>query len=459
VSTDIVVQPSTSAQQFVGRGPRSGWTLAALLNVRRDPLQHMLDLHREYGDFVVYPAAGRKLFMLFHPDLAQDMLIMRARHHHQGRVMQRSRKVLGNGLLTSEDAFHLRQRRLIYPAFHRQRILGYGRAMSEYAERHQEQWRDGELLDLHREMARLTLSIVSKTLFDSDIQSDAEQIGLALNTLMHLFRFAVLPFSEYLEALPIPPVLRMRRARARLDRIIYRFIDERRRSGEDRGDLLSMLIAAEDSEAHGEHMNNEQVRDECVTLMLAGHETTANALTWTLYLLAKHPQITQRLTGEVDQVLAGRAPQPEDVPSLKFTEMVFSESLRLYPPAWGIARTVIEPYDAFGVHFPKNALVLTSQWIIQHDPRWYSDPMRFDPDRWTGEAKAARPKFSYFPFGAGPRQCIGEQFAWMEGILLLASIARNWKFSIVPETHADHLALITLRPKFGMKLRATKRQL
>jgi len=386
------------------------------------------------------------------------MLVTRSRNHHQGRVMQRSRKVLGNGLLTSEDSFHLRQRRLIHPAFHRQRVFGYGRAMVDYAQRHQQRWRDGEVLDVHQEMMRLTLAIVGKTLFDTDVKRDSQEIASALNTFMHLFKFAVLPFSEYLEKLPIPPVLRMKRARERIDRVIYRFIEERRRSGEDRGDLLSMLLAAEDSEASGQgtRMDNDQIRDECITLILAGHETTANALTWTLYLLAQHPEIVERLNLELDEVLGHKAPAPEDYPNLRYTEMVFSESLRLYPPAWGIARTVIEPYEAFGVAFPKDAIVLTSQWITHHDPRWYPEPMRFDPERWSPQARAQRPKFSYFPFGAGPRQCIGESFAWMEGVLLLASIARNWKFSVVPETRVELLPLITLRPKFGMKLRLEK---
>src|SRR5437763_10856909 len=211
---------------------------------------------------------------------------------------------------------------------------------------------------------------------------------------MGLFKSAVLPCSEILEKLPIPPVLRMKKARAQMDRIIYPFIEERRRSGEDRGDLLSMLLAAEDKEYGGERMDNDQVRDECVTLILAGHETTANALTWTFYLLAQHPEIAERLKRELDQVLGHRRPTPEDYPNLKYAEMVLSESMRLYPPAWGIARTVIEPYEAFGVSFPKDAIVLTSQWITHRDPRWYPDPLRFDPERWTAPARATRPKFA-----------------------------------------------------------------
>ena len=203
-------------------------------------------------------------------------------------------------------------------------------------------------------------------------------------------------------------------------------------------------------------MDNDQVRDECVTLILAGHETTANALTWTFYLLAQHSEIAERLKRELDQLLGDRPPTPEDYPNLKYAEMVLSESMRLYPPAWGIARTVVEPYDAFGITFPKNALVLTSQWITHRDERWHPNPLHFDPERWTPQARAARPKFSYFPFGAGPRQCIGESFAWMEGVLLLASIARNWKFSVVPDTRVELLPVITLRPKFGMKLRIEK---
>lgn len=444
--------------RITARGPRSILALSPLMAMRRNPLLYMEELHREFGDLIHYRTLGREVFMLFHPDMTQDMLVMRSRNHHQGRVMQRSRKVLGNGLLTSEDAFHLRQRRLIHPAFHRQRVFGYGRAMVDYAERHQQTWHSGDVLDVHQEMMRLTLAIVGKTLFDTDVERDSRDIGQALNTFMHLFKFAVLPFSEYLERLPIPPVLRLKKARAQIDRIIYRFIEERRRTGEDRADLLSMLLAAEDTEAGGhERMDNDQVRDECVTLILAGHETTANALTWTFFLLAQHPEIAERLKNELDTVLGGQAPQPEDYPNLKYTEMVFSESMRLYPPAWGIARTVIEPYEAFGVTFPKNAIILTSQWITHRDPRWHPDPLRFDPERWTPQARASRPKFSYFPFGAGPRQCIGESFAWMEGVLLLASIARTWMFSIVPQTKVELMPLITLRPKYGMKLRVEQR--
>ncbi len=448
---------ATQALHAAPPGPRPLFMLSPLLRMRRNPLRYMEELHREYGDLVRYRTAGRVIYLLFHPDMAQDLLVTHARHHHQGRVMQRSRSVLGNGLLTSEDPFHLRQRRLIQPAFHKQRVFGYGRAMVELAERHQQRWSDGAVLDIHAEMMRLTLAIVTKTLFDTDVQRDAEEIGRALNALMYLFKFAVLPFSEYLEKLPIPPVLRMKAARGQLDRIIYRFIEERRASGEDRGDLLSLLLAAEDTGFSGEHMDNDQVRDECVTLMLAGHETTANALTWTFYLLAQHPDIAERLNAELDQVLGGREASPEDVAKLTYATKVFSESMRLYPPAWGIARTVTEPYDAFGCRFDKNTLVLTSQWIIHRDPRWYDDPDRFDPERWTPATRAARPKFSYFPFGAGPRQCIGESFAWMEGVLLLSSIAQNWRFSVTPETKADLLPLITLRPKYGMKLRADRR--
>jgi cytochrome P450 len=438
-------------------GPRPFFMLSPLLRMRRNPIRYMEELHGKYGDLVRYRTAGRLIYMLFHPDMAQDMLVTHARHHHQGRVMQRSRSVLGNGLLTSEDGFHLRQRRLIQPAFHKQRVFGYGRAMVDFAERHQQRWTDGDVIDVHAEMMRLTLAIVSKTLFDTDVERDAQEIGQALNTFMHLFKFAVLPFSEYLEKLPIPPVLRMKAAREQLDRIIYRFIEERRANREDHGDLLSLLLAAEDTGFSGEHMDNDQVRDECVTLMLAGHETTANALTWTLYLLAQHPDIAESLKTELDQVLAGRAPAPEDVPNLSYATMVFSESMRLYPPAWGIARTVTEPYDAFGCRFEKDTLVLTSQWIIHRDVRWYENPEEFDPERWTPSARAARPKFSYFPFGAGPRQCIGESFAWMEGVLLLASIARNWRFSVTSQTKVELLPLITLRPKHGMKLRVEKR--
>ena len=317
-------------------------------------------------------------------------------------------------------------------------------------------WHDGETHDNDQEKMRLTLAVVAKTLFNSDVEAEAGEIGQALTDVLHLFQMVMLPFSELLERLPLPASRRFQRARARLDETIYRMIAERRASGEDKGDLLSMLLLAQDEAGTG-GMSDRQVRDEALTIFLAGHETTAVALTWTWYLLSQNPEIANRLHAELDAVLGGRMPGVEDVPALKYTEMVFAEAMRIYPPAWAIGRMAIKPYEAAGYNIPVNSIVLMSPFVMHRDPRWFPDPERFDPERWTPEAKAKRPKFAYFPFGGGSRVCIGESFAWMEGVLLLAVIAQRWRFELVPRHPVGYRALITLRTRNGMKMVAHAR--
>jgi cytochrome P450 len=271
------------------------------------------------------------------------------------------------------------------------------------------------------------------------------------------FNFAMLPFTEYLERLPLPSVRRFNSARDTLDRTIYRMIAERRRSGEDKGDLLSMLLMATDTEGDGSGMSDLQLRDEALTIFLAGHETTANALTWSWYLLSQHPDVEARLHEEIDSVLNGRAPSYGDMPALPYTRMVFAESMRLYPPAWAIGRRALHPFDARGFIIPKRSVVIMSQYIVHRDARFFPEPERFDPDRWKPEAVAVRPKFSYFPFGGGNRVCIGEQFAWMEGVLLIAALAQKWRMRLVPGHPVEVQPLITLRPKHGMRMTLEKR--
>ena len=263
-------------------------------------------------------------------------------------------------------------------------------------------------------MMRLTLAIVGKTLFGAEVEAEAAEIDGALGEVIGLFHLLQLPFSDILERLPLPAVRRFQSARARLDATIYRLIAEHRRAGEDRGDLLSMLLAARD-EDDGGCMSDEQVRDEALTLFLAGHETTANAMTWTWYLLSQNPDVEARFHAEIDAALAGRTPTEADLPSLPYTRRVFSESLRLYPPAWIIGRRLLTDYDMGGYTLAARSIVLPCQAVTHRDPRFWPDAERFDPDRWTPEAEAARPKFAFYPFGGGPRVCIGEQFAWMEG--------------------------------------------
>jgi cytochrome P450 len=268
-----------------------------------------------------------------------------------------------------------------------------------------------------------------------------------------------LPFSEYMEKLPLPYVRRFDKARARLDATIYGLIRERRKSGEDAGDLLSMLLLAQDEEKDrdGGRMTDEQVRDEALTLFLAGHETTANALTWTWYLLSQNPECEQRLHEELDAVLGGRAATAADFTALRYSEMVFAEAMRLYPPAWAIGRMSKEACELGGVKIAAQSICLASPYVMHRDPRWFPEPERFDPERWTPEARDARPKFSYFPFGGGARVCIGERFAWMEGVLVLATIAQRWKLLLARGQKVDVLPLITLRTKYGMRMVVEKR--
>jgi cytochrome P450 len=305
-------------------------------------------------------------------------------------------------------------------------------------------------------MMRLTLAIVGKTLFDADVEGESQEIGAALTHLMEMFPLTSLPFYGVLEKLPIPPIQEAERSRATLDALIYRMIEQRRASGEDTGDLLSMLLLAQDELGTGS-MTDTQVRDEAMTLFLAGHETTANALTWTWYLLSQHPDIATRLHDELDTVLAGQLPTPDDVARLPYTRMVIAEGLRLYPPAWTLARLALNDYEVGGYCIPKDSIVFMSQWVVHHDARFYPDPLRFDPTRWSPAEQAKRPKFAYFPFGGGPRLCIGEQFAWMEGILLLAVIAQRWRLRLVPGHPVAPYPLVTLRPRHGMRMVVEKR--
>ena len=369
-----------------------------------------------------------------------------------------AKKFLGEGLLTSEGEFHRRQRRLAQPAFHRQRINAYATVMTDYCAQARSRWLPGETLDISQEMMRLTLAIVGKTLFDANVETEAREIGKALTDVMQLFDRITSPFAGLLEKLPLPSNIRWLRAKQRLDATIYRIIDERRRSGEDRGDLLSMLLLAQDDEGDGTGMTNQQLRDEAMTLFVAGHETTANALTWTWYLLSQHPGVEAKLHDEIQAALNGKLPTADDVARLTYTEMVFAESMRLYPPAWILGRRVLNDYRVADYMIPSGSIILMSQWVMHHDPRFYPEPFEFNPGRWTPEARESRPKFAYFPFGGGPRVCIGEQFAWMEGVLLIATIAQKWKMRLAPGQVVKTKPMITLRPKYGMRMMVEARK-
>jgi cytochrome P450 len=435
----------------VAPGPKPRLIDSLVYRPGRDPLVFFTQLERQYGGVVQYRMAGERIFLVSEPPYIKDILVTHNRNFTKSRGLERTKRILGNGLLTSEGAVHLRQRRLLQPAFHRDRIAGYGQTMVGYADRMRSQWQDGATVDVAREMNRLTLSVVGKTLFDADVESQAASVGEALTGVMETFWMMLLPFADVIERLPVPRLRRARMARARLDAMIYRMIADRRAGGRDHGDLLSMLLTAQD-EDDGGVMTDQQVRDEAMTIFLAGHETTANALTWTWYLLSENSESARRLHDEVDRVLQGCLPTVEDLPKLPFIERVVTEAMRLYPPAWLIGRRAIAEY-AFGPYLvPARAILIMSPFIVQRDERFYPNPERFDPDRWTAEFKASLPPFAYFPFGGGPRRCIGESFAWMELILIVATIAQRWDLRLVPGHPVVPQPLITLRAKHGMRM-------
>lgn len=413
----------------------------------------------ELGDVTTFKLGGIQAFLVNHPDLIRDLLVTNHNKFIKGRALQRAKSLLGEGLLTSEKEFHLRQRRMIQPAFHRARINEYAKSMIEFAEKMSLSWRDdgGDERDIDKEMMRLTLNIVGKTLFSANVEEDAGEIGAAMTTIVSMFNFMLLPFAEILEKLPLPPIKKLKLARKTLDEVIYKIIDERRASGEDKGDLLSMLLMAQDEETGGA-MTDRQVRDECLTIFLAGHETTANALTWTFYLLSQNPEAEAKFHDELDAVLSNKSLTPEDYPRLKYTEQILAESMRLFPPAWTIGRLAVEEHEFGGYKIPKKSLVLASPFVMHRDARFWDNADRFQPERWEkSSVKEAGNKFIYFPFSKGVRSCIGEQFAWMEGVLLLAALGKSWKLNLNSNQKIGLQAMITLRPKYGMKMKIGKR--
>jgi cytochrome P450 len=430
-------------------GPSTGlrrWSLGPLNN--GDPLGYFTGLVREYGDLIGLRILNFRILLINHPDHIEDVLVNHPRKFIKGRVLKANKRVFGSGLLTSEGDFWLRQRRLAQPAFHRARIAGYASTMAEYTERLLHEWQDGEERDIHKEMMRLTLQIVGKTLFDADVEGDAQDVGKSMELLLELgadFRRTVL-IPHWL---PTPVNLRLEGAIRKIEKVLYRIIAEKRASGRDAGDLLSMLLAAQDED--GSRMTDKQLRDEAITLFLAGHETTANTLSWTWWLLAQNPAVEAKLHGELRAVLGGRTPSLDDLPKLVYTNHIITESMRLYPPAWGTARTAIEDHEIAGYSVPKGSGVSFAQWTVHRDPRWYDAPEEFRPERWEGDLLKRIPRFAYFPFGGGPRQCIGNSFALMEAALVLATIAQQYRFRLVEEHPVVPLASITLRPRHGIR--------
>lgn len=422
--------------------------------MQKTPLKFFSEVARDYGDIAGLSLLNFRTIFINHPDMIEDVLVTNAKKYHKGRVLKANKRLFGEGLLTAEGDFWLRQRRLVQPAFHRARVAAYGETMVQFAESAMKHWRNGDERDIHAEMMEVTLQIVGKTLFNTDVTEDAKQVGRTLDVLLRLGanfgRTILVPLW-----VPTPRNVRGRLGIRRIEKIIYRIIAQRRASGCDGGDLLSMLLAAQDED--GSRMTDEQLRDETITIFLAGHETTANLLSWTWWLLAQNPRVEGKFHEELSGVLHGRSPTLEDLPNLEYTNHLLTESLRLYPPAWGMARLAAERHEIAGYPVRPGVGVAFVQWVVHRDARWFDAPEEFRPERWENGLIKKIPRFAYFPFGGGPRQCIGNAFALMEAALVLATIAQRFRFQLAPNHIVEPLASITLRPKTGIRVRLQTR--
>jgi cytochrome P450 len=433
-------------------GPTGHFPLGSLSDLQRDQLGFYAACAREFGDVVAVRLGFRRAILIYHPDLIEHVLVTRSRDFHKSPGVRLLRPLLGDGLLLSEDDVWLRQRRLVQPAFHRQRIASYGVVMTDYTTRHLADWKEGAAIDLHAELMTLTQAIVAKTLFDADVSDDAHAVGRAIQILMEDFNARIGSVLQLLPVwVPTPANVKARRAIRRLEAIVYRIIAGRRQTAEDRGDLLSILLHAQDAD-DGARMTDRQVRDEVMTAFIAGHETTAVALSWTWYLLAQHPDIDARLAAELHAVLGGRVPTAADLPRLTYTERVVSEAMRLYPPAYGIGRQAVKPTEVAGYPLSPGTIVIIPTWVVHRDARWFSEPERFRPERWGEDATRRLPRFAYFPFGGGPRQCIGNAFAMMEAVLILATVAQRFRLVLVPGERVAPTPYVTLRPEPGLRV-------
>jgi cytochrome P450 len=427
-------------------------------------------LHKTYGNIAHYRFMGTPIIFVNEPEYIREILVTQAASFGKERTVKRMKILLGDGLITSEEPFHMCQRRIAAPAFHRQRIAAYGEQIVQSAVAAGERMQAGKIFDIAAASMELSLEIVARTLFDTRVDDDIRRINDEVNTIMDLYNFIVaFPNIERFLHWPIPGIVKFRRSKARLDAVVDRLVSEHREAmangRADNGDLLSMLLSSRvevlDAAGHPtgqvESMSDAQVRDEVLTIFLAGYETVANGLTWTWYLLSQNPEAEARLHAELDTVLGGRLPTMADFSALRYTEQVFAESMRLYPPAWAMGRMNIRPVTLGPYEFAPGAHFFFSQYMMSRTAEYYPDPLRFDPDRFTAEAKAARAKFTYFPFGGGSRQCIGESFAWMEGVFSIATLAQRWRFRFADATPPVPQAKITLRPKGPLHMIAEAR--
>jgi cytochrome P450 len=412
-------------------------------------------LKHEYGDVVAFRLGPERTVLLSHPEHLHEVLVRQHRAFQKGRRGDVSKQFLGQGLLNSEGALHQHQRHLLQPAFQRQRLAEYATVMTTYAARLRQSWQDGDTLDVAPAMRRVTLAVAAKTLLDTDVEDEATAMGQAITTLLQLSPRLTMPLAPLLRRLPLPSQRRLRRAQAYLDTFISRLIDERRATGAEAADVLSILVNAQTED--GRPLSARQIHDEALTLLLAGHETTALALSWTWYLVAHHPDVDAAMQAEIQTVLGGRLPTAADLPQLQYTRMVFTEALRLYPPAWLMTRRAREEVVIGDYRFSPGTFFFLSPYLTHRDPRFFPDPETFVPTRWAAPPEAGPARYAFLPFGGGPRQCLGEGFAWMEGLLVLATLAQMWRMALVPGPPVTPWGLVTLRPKQGIHVHLARR--
>ncbi len=432
-------------------GPGGYRLFRSARQIQRAPLQFLTDLTHTYGDIALVRFLVWPVYVVNHPDFIKQVLQEHHRSYNKDNFDYRLlRPLLGKGLLTNDGVSWLHQRRLIQPTFHRQRLAAFGSLMTEAAEAMLVRWgryaeRSG-VLDVADEMMRLTLRIIGQALFSLDLSEEATTVRRALRSAND---YLCAPFPPLF--VPTPRNRRLQTALRRLDALVYDLIAARRQSQQDTPDLLSMLLGVRDEET-GEGMSDQQIRDEVITLLLAGHETTAVALCWTWYLLAQHPECEKLLHAEVDAVLGGRLPTVEDLPMLPYGSMVIEEAMRLYPPAWSFSRNAIAEDELGGYHIPAGSVILLCPYTTHRHPAFWEQPEVFDPLRFTPERVASRPHYAYFPFGGGPRQCIGNAFAMMEAHLILATVSQRYRLCLGTGVQVEPEPLITLRPRGGMPM-------
>jgi cytochrome P450 len=473
-------------------GPSSILSIKLFFDFLRDPLTVLHNLSKEYGDISHFKFGKHHIYLINNPDYIKDVLVNYEDNFIKSRGLQLAKRILGEGLLTSEGENHRRQRQLIQPIFHQDEIPNYANIIADYTLGVSSQWYDQAIIDIHKEFMHLALAIVSKIFFSVSIEeSEIKVIDQCVTTIIEHFNRARLPFAKIIEKVPLPSNIQFYQSKKRLDEIIYRIIDSHVNNGSGnnkynrqengshfRKDLINLLMQGQansyfltsENNADGTKLdkkfqnniasnNRHQLRDNVMTIFLAGHETVANALTWTFYLLSQNPNEEKMLHEELDSVLHddNAAITAKDISKLEYAQRVFAESMRLYPPSWAIGRQAIEDCKIGNYDIPAGSSILMSQYLMHHDHRYFHEPERFDPERWNPQERAKRPRFSYFPFGGGVRSCIGETFAWMEGIVVIATIARRWKLRIMSEYPIVLQPLVTLRPKHGMQAKLIHR--